>query len=134
MRSILICVFAGLCFSLAGCATAPTPRELAEADYGTVPLNYEQTIRSYMAPLLKDPQSAQYDFLNIPRRWYTVMGGKKYGWAVCVNINSKNSFGGYVGNRMYFFMINNDQVISSILGDGTYPSAMASGMCKNLIN
>ena len=34
-----------------------------------------------------------------------------YGWYLNVAINSKNSFGGYVGKRWWGFFVRNDQIL-----------------------
>ena len=116
-----------------GCATKPTLEELASADYGQYPSNYELIIKNYMQGTLKDPNSARYQFLNSPKSGWTNLGGKKFGYIVCVYINAKNSYGGYVGNRMSYFMIKNDRVIDASHGDGDYGEAMVQGRCKHFI-
>ena len=57
----------------------------------------------------------------------------KFGYVVCAYINAKNSYGGYVGNRMSYFMIKNDRVIDASHGDGDYGEAMVRGRCKHFI-
>jgi hypothetical protein len=84
----------GFLLLMAGCATAPTQQELAEADYGSYPSDYEQIIKNYMFTVLKDPESARYQFLNAPKTaWSSGFGEKKFGYVVCAYINAKNSFG-----------------------------------------
>ena len=111
---------------LLGCAT-PTQQELAAADYGSYPADFETIIKSYMQATLKDPESARYQFLNSPKSGWNGFGGVKYGYVVCVRINAKNSYGGYVGNRMSYFMIRNGRVIDASHGDGNYGEAMVQG-------
>lgn len=122
-----------LALSLAGCATPPTQEEAMAADYGAYPDNYEGVIKNYMQTILKDPESAQYHFLNTPSKGWSTLGGKKYGYRVCVSINAKNSFGGYIGNLTNYFMIKDGQVIDSdISSGGDYGSLMADAKCKNV--
>jgi hypothetical protein len=102
---------------LVGCA-APSPKELESADYGPYPTYYEQIIKLHMQSVLKDPESARYQFLNTPTIAWDGSGGMKYGFVVCAYINSKNSFGGYVGNRMTYFMINSGRVTYVNRDDG----------------
>ena len=118
---------------IAGCATRPTEQELTNADYGSYPSDYEQLIRRHMQSVLKDPDSARYDFLNSPKSGWNVLGGKKFGYVVCANINAKNSFGGYVGTRMSYFMMRDGRTIDASHGDGNYGDAIVQGKCKAFI-
>ncbi len=87
-----------------GCASGPTEEEVANADYGNYPKNEDQIIKNYMDRRLKDSDSAKYEFLNKPRAFYMGRGNNvSYGYAVCIEINSKNSYGGYTGWKPYFF-------------------------------
>lgn len=136
MRFPTVVLFA-VAFLVAGCAHQPTPEELAKADYGSPPSDYQQTIKSYMSGILKDPYSAQYEFISGPSQgWASWLGQTAYGYRVCTNINAKNSFGGYVGQRLYFFIINRDRVVMSIYDDGDEYSIGRSGaekMCSGMI-
>lgn len=120
-------------FIFCGCATPPTQEELSSADYGQYPADYENIIKGYMRTILKDPDSARYQFLNTPKTGWNGFGGKKFGYVVCAYINAKNSYGGYVGNRMSHFMIKNGRVIDASHGDGNYGDAMVQGMCEHFI-
>lgn len=117
---------------LVGCAT-PTQQELATADYGSYPTDFEQIIKNHMQATLKDPESARYQFLNSPKSGWNSFGGLKYGYVVCAYINAKNSYGGYVGNRISYFLLKNDRVIDTMHGDGNYVEAMVQGRCKVFI-
>jgi hypothetical protein len=116
---------------LSGCFR-PSAEQLASADYGQYPSDYEQTIKSYMAQRLKDPYSAQYQFLSQPRTAWNGIGGLKYGYAVCVLINAKNSFGGYTGSQLSYFMLRGNTIIDSQHGTDEYSAAMAKGKCDKL--
>ena len=134
MKRICLLFLTAVLLGLLGCA-APTPQEIASADYGAYPTNYQEVIKSYLGAILKDPSSAEYNFLAPPKTgWTTYGGGKKFGYVVCAKINSKNSFGGYVGFQPYYFMIKNGSVITSILGS-TDPisQGLANGACKGFI-
>jgi hypothetical protein len=113
-------LFSFVLLALAGCATAPTQQEKALADYGSPPSNYEKSIRDYLQVALKDPYSYDMKILFEPRKDWTAFFSKKtFGYAVCANINAKNSFGGYNGFKLVYFLIRNDQVVeSSGLGQG----------------
>lgn len=116
---------------LTGCFR-PTAEQLANADYGQYPSDYEQTIKSYMSQRLKDPYSAQFQFLNQPKTAWNGIGGLKYGYAVCVLINAKNSFGGYTGSQLSYFMLRGSTVVDSEHGTDEYSTAMARGKCDKL--
>lgn len=90
---------------------------LKTASFGKMPKNYKKIIESYMEHILKDPDSAKY-------LWNDALGPKTgtgfdvesascqgYGWAVCVPINAKNSYGGYTGPKNTFFLIRDDAVV-----------------------
>jgi len=98
---------------LAGCATAPSSQELLEADYGSYPENYEEIIKNYMSNVLKDPMTAEFRFDKVPQKLW--IGGlftkRQFGYGTCASINAKNAFGGYVGFRRYFFLINDSTVV-----------------------
>ena len=120
-------------FLLGGCAVAPTQDELASADYGAYPSDYKDIVQNYMETRLKDPMSAQYSFLNSPRSAWNTFGGKKFGYAVCARVNAKNSFGGYTGGKLNYFLIRNGSVILMIGGDGEFNQAAAEGSCKSFL-
>lgn len=116
---------------LAGCATTPPADVLATADYGNYPSEFKEVIKAYTAGILKDPDSAKYEFLNYPVRGYWGLGGPKYGYVVCANINAKNGFGGYTGSKVSYFMIRNGVVIdASISSDGSYGETIAAAKCR----
>lgn len=113
---------------LLGCATA-TKEEISKADFGNPPINIEASVKGLMAQRLKDPYSAMYRFGN-PRKGVTqdglLLGGKKrFGWIVPVGINAKNSFGGYTGEQMHYFLFSGNMVY-----DAT--AAMGGGMARFL--
>ena len=129
-KAILIVAFALLS---GGCATRPTEHELTIADYGSYPNDYEKIIQNHLQNYWKDPESARYKFLNTPKTGWNRLGMKKYGYVICANINAKNSFGGYTGNRMSYFMIKNGKVIDTVHGDGEYGDGFVQGMCRTFI-
>ncbi len=118
---------------LAGCAARPSQDEITNADYGEYPNSYENVIKNYMFRTLKDPDSAQYQFLNHPKNGWTVWGGKKFGYVVCAYINAKNSYGGYTGSKLSYFMIRNNAVVSHIGGGDQYSESAAKGACEPFV-
>jgi hypothetical protein len=126
--------FAGL--SLFGCA-APTPEQREKADYGAYPSNYREIIKAEMAGKLKDPYSAQYNFIAGPTRFYKngLLGGQPViGYGVCVGINAKNSFGGYVGQAQHFFVIRDGRVVveHGNSDPGSFDSGLANAFCEKI--
>ena len=101
---------------LSGCA-APSATELANADYGPYPAEYEQVIKRHLDFVLKDPDSAKINIVKRPSTGWSGLGGRKYGWIVCAEVNAKNSYGGYTGSRLSFFMLKNDSVIQYMISD-----------------
>ena len=98
---------------LTSCATtAPSPAELAALDYGPYPDNYETVVRDYLQGQLKDPESARLRLASRPdTRWQKFFGKLYYGWRVCYFVNGKNSYGGYTGEHLYYFILRSDQVV-----------------------
>ena len=99
---------------LSGCVSS-YQRPEPGADYGIPPVNYEQTIKEHFESVLKDPESAIYRF-GQPIKAYEneglFFGGKLIwlGYLVDVEVNAKNSFGGYVGYKPYIFLFNGNQI------------------------
>ncbi len=113
-RSILLSIV--ICFamcSLLSCVTMPTQEEVSKADYGAYPNNYQEVIKNYMENLLFDPYSAVYANWRGPVQGYS--GGRfiqtAFGYRVCVDINAKNRMGGYVGKKLFYFLIYNDHIV-----------------------
>lgn len=110
-------------------ATLPSPN----ANYGSPPKNYKKLIRDYMSKQLKDPDSAKYSNFSIPRKEhiihktgrYITENDVYYGYSACVQVNAKNSYGGYTGNEPYWFFFYKNQImrvkkISSEFGSSIY--------------
>ena len=119
MNKNAILIFLGLLF-LSGCATtnstyAPTDEEIAKANYGEKPTQYKQKIEAYVKSSLFDPESAQFTNYSAPKKdWlskFEGFGGVKYfGWLVCVDVNAKNHYGGYVGRERNFFIFQGNEI------------------------
>lgn len=114
MKSALLAI----CFSaaLAGCVQAPTQAEIERIDYGPYPTEYEATISAYLRNILKDPESARIEYVFGPSQQWRKTGpiaGNRLtaGYLVCAFINAKNSYGAYVGRRLYWFMLHGGSVI-----------------------
>ncbi len=91
----------------------PSAEEIARADFGTLPGNYQNLIKSEMEFRLIDPESARYKF-GKPFKARTCMGGCwNFGRGLLFWVNSKNRYGGYVGYKAYsaFFKPNGTMII-----------------------
>ena len=114
------------------CAIRPSEEDLANADYGPYPVEHEEIIKAHMSGVLKDPYSARYEFFGPPTSgWQGVGSGRRFGWRICATINAKNSYGGYTGAKLYYFMIRYGQVVKRIGGGDQYAQASARGACDS---
>lgn len=100
---------------VSGCATSvdgtkfsgkfEKPTQSTISSIGDSPEFADAKAKSYILSRLKDPDSAQFRTISAPYAAYTNSlwmlgaGGEItwIGWAVDVEYNAKNSFGGYVG-------------------------------------
>lgn len=105
---------------LAGCASGPTPQDIANADYGS-PIAQDQAetrIKQYFNGTLKDPYSAQYQFSPVQKGYIigSAVEGKPLfaGYLISVNVNAKNSYGGYTGNQGYQFLFQNGALVKGL--------------------
>jgi hypothetical protein len=105
---------------LNGCASA-LKHPSSTANFGSQPQNYEQAIKSYFEVILKDPDSAKYRF-SAPVKAYgnegLIYGGDVswLGWLVDVDVNAKNSYGGYTGAKQYMVFFKGDRVFKHVKG------------------
>lgn len=115
-RCLLILVLA----VVAGCASGPTPQDIANADYGSpvAQAQAEERIKQYFNGTLKDPYSAQYQFSPVEKGYVvgSAMEGKNLyaGYIISVNVNAKNSYGGYTGNKGYQFLFQNGALVKGM--------------------
>lgn len=98
---------------LTSCAGLPPASSL-----GPPPTNPEAAIIAKMSGLLRDPESARYQFVGgpVPGRAQQpiLQGGRTVeGWGYCYLINAKNGFGGYTGNTPYYFVFRGDTVVGA---------------------
>ena len=123
----LIAIMALSALLLSGCASPPTQQDIQSADYGAsvYQADAENATKIFFGNRLKDPESARYSFGNIYKGYIVgsrVQGRKlEAGYLLDVNVNAKNSYGGYVGAKPYKVLLHNDKVIQVI---EIYPSGM----------
>jgi len=100
-----------------GCSFGPSPEELASAYYGEYPENYEQVIRDFATRIAvdPDPNSVHLKFEE-PVKGYMQnqndpFSKREFGWLVKTQINAKNRYGGYAGDRPWEFLIRDGQIL-----------------------
>lgn len=119
MKKILGTLFAVLL--VAGCATPISPKDIANADYGSPPKDYKKVIEKEIGTQLLDPYSAQYEFSQ-PSKGYTKASplfgtSQVFGYKVCGTVNAKNRMGGYVGRVPFFTLFRNGVLVTKLVGE-----------------
>ncbi len=106
-------LLAAVVMILAGCALAnkPTPEQIAAADYGNYPDNYQEIIINYMLDRFYDPNPVYKGWTPPVKAHAYDMNGAYYGYKTCVEANPKNRMGGYTGFKLYRFLIKNGGVV-----------------------
>ena len=80
---------------------------------GDKPDNIEEAVRAELARTLKDPGSLQQLDIGFERLSACAVGiyGSFHGWSVPVTYNAKNSYGGYVGAKQYYFWFRSGRLV-----------------------
>lgn len=130
MRLFAITILTALL--LTGCATTqqedPSQKAAEQAwissllkskdSYGAYPNDYQNIVKSYMSQQLKDPDSAKYLNFREPKKYLKIVNVKNrvaiLGYSTCVDINAKNSYGGYTGSKRYWFFIRDGNIVDSL--------------------
>src|SRR5258706_15165658 len=105
--------------ALAACDTTVTKEEMATADYGAAPVNYQDEIKSYLSLRLTDPKAAIVEFRTEPKQLDqrgTPVRGEQYGWGVGVWLNDKNKQSAYEGFYPMNFGLANGKIIAGNVG------------------
>lgn len=112
-------------FLLSACVNLPSPTQEKDADYGAFPNNYKEIARDYLMSELRDPSSIEIKNVSEPsKQWIgDKFTGIKYGYLVCVEVNSKNLLGNLTGLRSDALLIRDDVVIDYVK-DGELLSGM----------
>ena len=98
---------------LYGCiATLPTQAERENADYGEYPHDAENIVKQYLKYQLKDAETAKWKLELTPQQGgFAEFRNIIYGFYTCYMINGKNSYGGYTGYKLHYFLIRNGTVV-----------------------
>lgn len=137
---------------LTGCATTPQEdpvqkeaerawlRSLQEAQdgFGPHPDNYQEIIKEYMSKSLKDPDSARYSEFRSLANDLKIVDMKRriavLGYSTCVDINAKNSYGGYTGAKRHWFLIRDGQVVDNLSPETSGLNPSLSSIMAQLID
>ncbi len=117
MRPILIYGFIGLAFS--ACSIQEDPKDKQKTDNE----KYAEYAQIKVKEILKDPESAQFKDVN----------GYARSRVACGEVNSKNSYGGYVGFRKFSFYEGRAYIDKNELDDynNFKEYAIGSGRCMD---
>ncbi len=105
-KLILLVLLAGMML-VQGCML--TQEQINGANYGPYPTRYKELIQDHFVETLIDPESVRYDWRGKPFRAITNI--ITYGWFVRVNINAKNSCGGYTGKTPFTILMRYDRLL-----------------------
>lgn len=114
MKINVMCLLILSVLLLSGCGTVYQSRRnnllqtATPKDYGPPPpINHQEIAKNIVLKQLKDPESAKFEEWSAPRRDIIQQGFASpvpiLVWITSVNVNAKNSYGGYVGFQPYFF-------------------------------
>ncbi|MCU1783717.1 hypothetical protein NTD80_13215 [Pseudomonas sp. 13B_2.1_Bac1] len=113
LKQLKTAVMMVMVLAIAGCSSAQVdPASVAGENYGPYPDDYQETVKAYFQEHLKDPYTAQYRF-KMPYKAYLrdapVSGGKPivFGYVVECGVNAKNSYGAYIGEKVYTLFLRN---------------------------
>jgi hypothetical protein len=117
MKYAKLVLFAAISLT-AGCVSMipkdPIKGDMAHGEFGSYPNDYDSLIKAWGQSNLKDPDSAKYVHISKPRKeWAVAESMPIYGWSVCADINSKNSYGGYTGAQTFWFFFQNGKIFRS---------------------
>lgn len=111
-----IAIAAALLVVLSGCAGQPTAEQIAALDYGP-PISQEAAeaqAKEAISSRLKDPYTAQFQFGPVYQGYVTgsALEGRKLspGYLMDVQVNARNSYGGYTGYTPYKFLFFNGKL------------------------
>jgi len=133
-------LFAAITLSsaLAACAPAPVTKEETEGlDYGPKPTRWREEIRSYLKLGLTDPKDAIIEFRTEPQQMYqrrVAVRDMHYGWAICVNVNDKDTRGNFQGFYPVVFFFRNEKIVQVNGGPGDFGigAQYARSQCEHL--
>lgn len=100
MRHLVMIAF---CTSIMGCAAQQPPvaqqMVLSDVDLRELTAQEKISLGKSLASSLKDPESARFEWTKIPKNFTSS------GFDYCARVNSKNSYGGYVGTQPFYAFV-----------------------------
>lgn len=105
--------------ALAGCSVAPTPAQLATADYGPRPDDPKAIFSDWAQDNLYDPHSVQDLEISLERGYWTPGmadggGPTVFGWMLHASFNAKNRMGGYAGRQTVHILERDGHVVQAM--------------------
>lgn len=113
-KNSFISIVLALTAMIGGCATpgGGLMNTNVQADAGQAPTATEQKIRTFLRATLKDPNSMTDFSVSDPVLASCAVGiyGAFHGWRVATSYNAKNSYGGYVGLKTYYYWFHGERL------------------------
>ncbi len=90
-----------------------TQAELDTADFGgkLYPSRAGKVVEGYFSSILRDPSSVQYKDMSLHKAYELIDSKWVFGYVICVSVNAKNAFGGYVGYKRYGLFTRNEKLL-----------------------
>lgn len=133
-------VLGSIVWVLCGCVMgtqyiSPTQQQLAATGYGAALAgDYKKTIQELFLDKLKDPLSAQYIYdPDGPKKWWTqdyIGGALHVGYAVTFRMNSRNSFGAYIGFRKWLVLFRDNRIVAVTYDGNPWSGEFYTGSIK----
>jgi hypothetical protein len=102
-----------------GCATAPTKEEIADLDYGSCPVDYEEKIKPEFESGILTAYEGEPIIWEPIQYWYKgglADGSRLYaGYLVAVMAHQTRGNPYSLGTRLYGFIFNNDEIVKKLL-------------------
>jgi len=135
-KSLLTLLVSALFLGLAACATPATPENSARIDEFSDPptrAEYFRAAEEAIRMQLIDPRAAIFYWPNSVMRttWQVPFGPRYSGYVTCGLVNSRNRFGGYVGNTPTLVIYNHGRVIHSEFGTSTSDIDFTNSLCDS---
>lgn len=138
MKIINLLLVGLLGLSLIGCADMAQNQKnktMTAEDYKK-PTNFQNILPTEIKSNLKDPYSAQINLHSGPKFTSYRPGffADYYGYGVCYSVNAKNSYGGYVGERLFMFIMDGDKILwrENQTGEVAISNSTIARFCNNL--
>lgn len=108
MRNVLMII---VCLCLAACHCPISNNDVMRANFGQKPTNEEAAYkaRKHFEQVLIDPDSLKLGCSQEIKKGWTreyQCGPATLGYLVLCNVNAKNRYGGYTGNKLFAVIIN----------------------------